>query len=215
MISIIPAILTNNPDELKEMLHRCEGVVDRVQIDIIDGVFADNKTIDPAILENIETSVKIDFHLMTKNPADWVERCIRGMADRIIGQVEMMDNQIQFIEKVQEGGCEVGLALDLDTSIAMIDKTILKDVDAILVMSVSAGFGGQKFNPNVITKIEDLDHIRAFDDTPFSIIDDGGISLENFKDLRIEGVNEVAIGRKLFEGDLKENIEKYLKTPRT
>jgi pentose-5-phosphate-3-epimerase len=88
MVEIVPAILTNDPSELRRLVALCEGVVDRVSIDIIDGKFAANKTIDPSALSEIETSLKIDFQLMVEEPVNWVERCVRGGADRIIGHVE-------------------------------------------------------------------------------------------------------------------------------
>ena len=64
MIQIIPSILTNDPDELMELIKKCEGLVERVSIDIIDGKFANNKTIDPSILSDIDTALKIDYQLM-------------------------------------------------------------------------------------------------------------------------------------------------------
>lgn len=211
MVEIIPAILTGSPEELRLLLSKAEGVVERAQIDIIDGVFAANKTIDPSALENIDTNLKIDFHLMTKEPVDWVEKCVRGMADRIIGQVELMSNQVEFVGKVQEVGASVGLAIDLDTPVSKLDSAILNSLDAVLVMSVPAGFGGQKFDSRVLDKIKELDEIRVRDDTPFRICDDGGITFENVGDVRVAGVDEVAIGKKIFEGELRENIEKYRK----
>ena len=211
MIQIIPAILTAAPEELKLLLSKAEGVVERVQIDIIDGVFAANKTIDPSILENIDTNLKVDFHLMTKEPVDWVERCVRGMADRIIGQVEQISNQIEFIGKVQEVGASVGLAIDIKTPVSKIEPAIITSLDVVLVMSVPAGFGGQTFDNRVLDKIKELDEIRVRDDTPFRICDDGGVTLENIGDVRVTGVDEVAIGKKIFEGNLKDNIEKYRK----
>ena len=211
MIKIVPSILTSNPEEAKEMLRRCEGITERVSIDVIDGVFADNKTIDPSIFEDIETSLKIDYQLMTKEPINWVEKCVRGQADRIIGHVEMMSNQLEFIEKVVSIGAKVGLALDLDTPVEKIDRTIINDLDVVLVMSVKAGFGGKEFNPNVVEKIRKLDEIRSRDSTPFIIHDDGGVIFEYIDDLRREMVDEVSIGRKLFDGDLEENIKKFLK----
>ena len=88
MIEIIPSILTNDPEEAREMIARCEGVVDRISIDIIDGKFAGNKTINPGMLSDLDTGLKIDYHLMVAEPVNWVERCLRGQADRVIAQIE-------------------------------------------------------------------------------------------------------------------------------
>lgn len=211
MIKIIPAILTNDLRELKDLLKRCEGVVDRVQIDIIDGVFADNKTIEPSALVGIDTNLKIDFHLMVKEPVNWVEKCASVGADRIIGQIEMMENQIEFVGKVTEVGLKVGLAIDINTPVSDLDPVVLTNLDVVLVMSVAAGFGGQKFDERALEKISKLDEIRARDDTPYRICDDGGIILEWIDDARYEGADEVSIGRRLFKGNLRENLDRFRK----
>jgi len=216
MIEIIPAILTNDINELKEKLALCEevqsidlGLIDRVQIDIIDGVFANNKTIDPSVLGSIDTSLKLDFHLMVDEPISWVEKCVGLGADRIIGQIEKMSSQVEFIGKVTSTGLKVGLAIDLETPVSKLDSLVLNNLDVILVMSVKAGFGGQKFDTEVLSKIKLLDEIRSRDNTPFRICDDGGITLDKIGDVRREGVDEVSIGKRLFKGDLKENINKF------
>jgi ribulose-phosphate 3-epimerase len=209
MLEIIPSILTNDPNELKEKLERCEGLVDRVHIDIIDGIFAKNKTIDPSALSDLETELKLDFHLMVKEPVNWVEKCVRGGADRIIGQIEYMRDQVEFVGKVQEVGASIGLAVDLKTDIGKLDPVILTNLDVVWVMSVAAGFGGQKFDERALNKIKRLDEIRARDDTPYRICDDGGITLDRIDDARRAGVDEVAIGRRIFKGNLKGNIKMF------
>jgi ribulose-phosphate 3-epimerase len=209
VISIIPAILTNNFSELQEKMLRLENTVERVQIDIIDGLFANNKTVEPQVLEDIETSLFIDYHLMVKEPIEWVERCIRGQADRIIGHIELMRDQVEFVEKVAEAGVKVGLAIDLDTPLASLDKAIITDIDVLLVMSVPAGFGGQKFNKETLLRIADLDELRLHDNSPFTICVDGGITVDVIRKLYENGADEATIGKRAFEGDIKANIERF------
>jgi len=209
MIEIIPSILTNDPDELRELLARCEGVVDRVSIDIIDGKFADNKTVEPDILFDIDTGLKIDYQLMVVEPVNWVEKCVRGQADRIIGHIEKMESQVDFVGKVQEVGASVGLALDLPTPVTKFDSTILTNLDVVLVMSVAAGFGGQEFDKNALDKINLLDEIRSRDNSPYKIQDDGGVTLSKVDDVHFTGADEVSIGRRLFDGYLESNIKKF------
>ena len=211
MIQIIPAILSNDIKEVGEKLAQAEGVGGKIQIDVIDGVFANNKTVDPSALEFIETDLKLDFHLMTKEPIDWIERAVRGMADRIIGQVEMMTDQVGFVGKVSEVGLSVGLAIDLPTSISKLDPTILTNLDVVLVMSVPAGFGGQEFDRRALAKIKELDEIRIRDDTPFKICVDGGINTNNISDVVKAGADELVIGEGLFAGNIKENIDSLMK----
>jgi len=209
MVEIIPAILTNNTQELVDLVKQSEGKVQRVQIDIIDGAFVDNKTVLPEALNSIETDLKVDFHLMVKEPINWVEKCFRAGADRIIGQVEMMGSQSEFTKKVQSLGCQVGLAIDLNTPVKDFDPVVLTNLDVVLVMSVLAGHGGQEFDERAIDKIKWLDKVRTRDKTPFRICDDGGISFEVSSKVHYTGADEVVIGRKLFVGDMEENIEKY------
>jgi ribulose-phosphate 3-epimerase len=209
MVEIIPSILTASPQEAKEMLLKADEACGKAQIDIVDGVFAANKTIDPSAIAGFETNLSLDFHLMTKEPIDWVERALHAGAERIIGQVELMTDQAAFVGKVQEGGTLVGLALDIDTPVSRIDKEILTSLDTVLVMSVKAGEGGQQFDKRVMKKIKILKEVKAKDETPFRICVDGGITQENIKKVTLAGADEVAIGRRLFEGNIRENIEKY------
>ena len=219
MLKISPAILT---DDVKEAISKVETIedaldqhiknhTDHIQIDIVDGIFAENITIVPEALRDVDTSLYLDFQLMVREPVDWVERCVNPSTDRIIGHIEQMSDQVEFVKKVQSLGCKVGLALDIKTPVYMIDPTILTNLDTVLVVSVPAGFGGQTFDKRAINKIKQLDEIRARDDTPYTICDDGGITFEYIDDLRLAGVDEVAIGEKIYKGDLRENIENFIK----
>lgn len=211
MIKVFPSILTNNPDELKELVSQVEGVVDYASIDIIDGKFAENKTIDPQALVGVETGLKLDFQLMVHEPINWVEKCASAGAERITGHIEEMSDQVAFVGKVQEVGAEIGLGIDLGTPVSELDSTILTNLDAVLVMSVPAGFGGQKFDKRALKKVKELDEIRKKDDTPYKIHVDGGIGSANISEIVKAGADEVSVGRSLFKGSLKENIDKLVK----
>jgi ribulose-phosphate 3-epimerase len=182
-----------------------------VQIDIIDGVFADNKTVEPSVLSNIDTNLKLDFHLMVDEPINWVEKCADAGVDRIIGQIEKMSSQVEFVGKVTSAGLKVGLAIDLGTPVSKLDSLVLNNLDVVLVMSVPAGFGGQKFDRLALLRINELNEIRSRDNMSFAICDDGGITLEWIDDVRREGADEVSIGRRIFKGDLRQNLEKFRK----
>ncbi|MBI3396877.1 hypothetical protein HY045_00210 [Candidatus Woesebacteria bacterium] len=214
MVEIIPAILTNDLTEIEEKLRRIEDLeiggvnIHRAQIDVIDGVFADNKTVDPALLSNVDTNLLLDFHLMCDEPVKWIEKSVNAGADRIIGQIEKMTNQIEFVEKVTETGLGVGLAVDIDTPISRINPVVLTNIDVVLLMAVKAGFGGQKFNPKVLDKIRELDEIRSNDQTPFKICVDGGETEEVIDKTHFEGADEVVIGKRLFIGDMAVNLNR-------
>ena len=213
MIEIIPAILTDNVTDLSDKLARLDEAVDvnganirRVQIDIIDGIFADNRTIDPANMVGVDTNLSLDFHLMVKEPIKWIEKCGNAAADRIIGQIEMMESQSEFVGKVAEMGLYVGLAIDLDTPVSKLDPTVLNSIDVILVMAVKAGWGGQKFEEKVLTKISELDEIRLSDKTPFKICVDGGETEDVIGETHFAGADQIVIGKRILAGDIPTNV---------
>jgi ribulose-phosphate 3-epimerase len=153
----------------------------------------------------------LDYQLMVVEPVNWIEKCLRGQADRIIGHIEHMESQDEFIGKLQEAGVGVGLALDFETPVARIDKHLLGDLDAVLLMSVKAGFGGQEFKREVLEKIEKLKELRGQEGANYKIHVDGGVNGGNIKDVALAGADEVSIGKRIFEGDLRENIERYMR----
>lgn len=210
MVEIIPSILTKDINEARQMIKMCDGITQRVQVDIIDGIFANNVTVKPWELKNLDVFLGLDFHLMVNEPIDWVERCLGVGADRIIGQIEMMSSQVEFVKKVEEKNLRLGLAIDLSTPVSKIDKSLFEKLDVVLVMSVDAGFGGQKFDFKVLDKIKELNEIRIKGKTPFRICVDGGETTEVIDDSVRDGADEIVVGRRLFDGDIKENINRYL-----
>lgn len=209
MTQIIPAILTNDFKKLQELIEKSQENVDRVQIDIIDGVFVDNKTIRPEVLSTIETNLFFDYHLMVKEPVNWLEAAMRGFADRIIGQIEMMSSQREFVQETQQKGAKVGVAIDLDTPVSEIEKDILMDLDVVIVMSVRAGFGGQKFQKKSLEKIKRLAVLREKDPTPFKICVDGGVNMDNIVQIKKAGADEVSIGRRIFTKSMEQTLRQY------
>ena len=207
---IIPAILSNDPAEIRVLLEKCETAgVERAQIDVIDNKFADNLTVDPLILKQIHTFINLDFHLMVKGPIDWIDHCLQGPKTRIIGQIEYMENQADFIRKIKENGSLAGLALDLNTPPDKLDQNALKDVDVVLLMSVPAGFGGQEFDMAVWEKVDIVAQLRSSLNLNFKILIDGGVTKELVNQMQKSGVDEAAVGRRIFEPDLKENLEVF------
>jgi len=207
-VSIIPSLLTNDYEELQKLVE-LSSTVDRIHIDIIDGSFADNKTIFPVAMKLIETKSKIDYHLMVDEPFTWLHACEK--ADRIIAQVEMMKvSQSEFLSDATQYAINTGLAVDLDTPITKLDNEIFPKVDVILVMSVKAGFGGQKFEVSALEKVKQLKRIKDENGYRYQICVDGGITTDNVKRVVEAGADEVVVGRRLFDGNMEENIKKYL-----
>ena len=217
-MEIIPSILTNNPVEAKELLSRCEDaarlteseLVNRISIDIIDGKFVDNKTIDPLVLKDQDITLMLDYQLMVNEPINWVQKCIDGGADRIIGHIEKMTSQFEFVTNVEKMGYKVGLGLDIGSDIRLVEEDVVQSLDVILLMSYPAGFGGQKLRNEVLEKVKQLNEIRKTDSLKYKIHVDGGITSDTINDVAKAGADEVSVGRRIFDGNLITNIKNLL-----
>jgi len=208
-IKIIPAILTANSGEALSLLAKTEGAVERVQIDIIDGEFAGNTTVTPSVFETIKTRLKFDYHLMVREPVNWVKEAVQAQGDRIVGQIEMMSSQVEFVSRVQEFEANPGLALDIETPVSKIKPEVFSRLGVIIALSVKAGFGGQKFDKAALDKVHELSLLREREGFGYAICDDGGVSLDWIGPLRAQGADEASVGRRIFEGDIAENIRKF------
>lgn len=200
-IAIIPAILTDSAEELEEKIRVFEimGKFKKLHLDIIDGEFAENKTVSLEAVAAIETSMAYDIHLMVSEPVLWVERCVLASAERVIGQIEKMGDQEVFVKKVLEAGLKPGLAVDLETPIERLDPMVISELDAVLLMGVRAGFGGQEFNPITLDKIEKLGLLRDAEGATFKILVDGGVNKESIESIKESGADEVAVGHGIEE----------------
>jgi ribulose-phosphate 3-epimerase len=206
---IVPAILTNDLGEFTTLIAKAEKATNRVQIDVIDDKFSNNKTVDPELLKNISTFLSFDFHLMVSQPIDWINKCINKETNTLIGQIEMMKDQNEFVDKVKEAGSLAGLGVDLDTPIEKLNKDALLKIDLILLMSVKAGFGGQEFDLATWDKIKEVVELRKQLNAKFKITVDGGITKEIVNQMKNYGVDEVYVGRRIFEPDLRENLKQF------
>ena len=216
MIKIIPAVLTNDKNTALEQIRAVEGIAERVSIDIIDGRYAENKTIDPLILADFNSPLVFDYQLMVYEPINWIDKCVSSHADRIIGHVEFMNDQKDFITKVKESGAKPGLGLDLNTPLEKIQTEVFGHISVLLLMSVKAGFSSQKFDESVYKKIEQAMQLRVMNNFSFSIQIDGGVDKEIAKNLDVMGVEEVSITSKVFQGNPSFNLNEintYLSQP--
>lgn len=192
---VIPTILTNSQEDLEKKLNYLSGKASWVQIDVIDGKFAGNRTFPLEWLNNYQDkNIFWDIHLMVKNPFSWVEKCNFVMAERIVGQVEFMGDQVDFIDRVESEGIKAGLAINLPTSTEALNQEAVFRADTVLVMAVKAGFSGQEFDSKCLEKINQLVDLRQKLNANFKIGVDGGINKKNRKEIVEAGGDVVYIG---------------------
>src|SRR4030042_3140593 len=143
---VIPGILTDDIGEIKRKVELIQGVVPRVSIDIIDGKFANNRTVEVSELNQVGGgSTKFEVQLMVEEPVDFLQVCNKVGAARVYGHIEKMGGRTKFLQAARRFGFEIGWALDVDTPHEGLSDEELVKVTGILLMSVKTGFSGQKF----------------------------------------------------------------------
>jgi len=205
-MQIIPTILEKNFDIAQEKILKAKDWVNWMQLDVIDGQFTPGKTFELELVNSIESVEDIlwETHLMVKDPIKWVEKSIFVNASRIIGHVEMMSDKELFVKRVKDEGVEAGLAFDVDTEI----NNIPKETDLILLMSRKVGFGDFLFDERIYERIEKLMVMKEEKGLGFIIGIDGGVNESNIEKLEKSGAVNGYCGSAIFNGNVKDNLEK-------
>jgi ribulose-phosphate 3-epimerase len=187
-MQIIPAILSVDKFEVFELLRKIResGKFERVQIDFIDGEYANNKTIRPVEVDLLPfLPLMFDAHLMVteNNVLAWSKTAEKVGFDRVIVQTESISNPGDFS----------GLALDIHSPVELLIP-YLHNLDVVVLMAVEPGFSGQKFNDGVIEKVRQLHKLRRYSNYRYKICVDGGVLQEHVPILSEAGADEVTVG---------------------
>ena len=208
-IQISPSILSADFSQLGNEIKRLQkGGADMIHVDVMDGHFVPNLTIGPPVIKTLKekTSMLFDVHLMISPVHKYIKDYADAGADIITIHPEATDDLKLSIIEIKEFNKKVGVSLNPKTKIDVI-LDVLEQIDLVLIMSVNPGFGGQKFMPEVLTKIKRLKEIQKEKKLNFDIEIDGGINFENSK-LAIEaGANILVSGTTIFKsnnGDKKK-----------
>ncbi len=211
-IKISPSILSADFSQLGNEIKRLEeGGADMIHVDVMDGHFVPNLTIGPPVIKALkkQTSMLFDVHLMISPVHKYIEAYSDAGADIITIHPEATDDLGTSISKIKKLNKKVGVSLNPKTKIDTI-LNFLEKIDLVLIMSVNPGFGGQKFMPEVLSKVKKLKQLQDERKLNFDIEIDGGINFENSKTVKEAGANILVSGTTIFKsnnGDIKKNIE--------
>jgi ribulose-phosphate 3-epimerase len=208
--SILSADLARLADEVKEVI---AAGADWIHVDVMDGHFVPNITIGPLVVKALKkvVSVPLDVHLMIENADLFLDAFIDAGADILTVQAEACTHLHRTVHAIKEKGVRPGVALNPATPLESLDY-VLSDIDLVMIMTVNPGFGGQEFIPTMLPKIEQLKRIITERKLTCEIEVDGGIKVENIKDVSRRGVDIFVAGSGIFGArDRKETIKKMRK----
>jgi len=186
------SILDCNFNNIKKEINKINNSnSDYIHVDIMDGKFVPNIAFDDETIKkvNLYSTKKLDYHLMVKNPNDYILKCAKNSADIISVHYEENDNVYNNLISIKKLGCKAGLAINPSTKISEVSK-LFKDIDILLLMSVQPGKGGQKFLDSTFNKI--IDSKKLIDEMKYQV------------KIEIDGGIDNKVSRKLF--DLGSNI---------
>lgn len=210
MIEIVPAILVKTREELEQRFKEVEPYVDRIQIDIMDGKFVPNKTIQPEDMKDFKTNLVKEAHLMVNDNEKYVEDFLNLGFDLIIVHYESCKDIPGIIKKVKERGKKIALAINPPTPLLVI-KDYLNDLDMVLIMTVNPGFSGQGFDSSVLSKIRELRGMKR----DLDIEVDGGIKVGTVKLAAKAGANIFASCSGIYKFEDKKKAIEALKNDAT
>ena len=197
---IAPSIIASDFTRLADEIAATESAgADWLHMDVMDGHFVPTITIGPLFVEACKrvTKLPLDVHLMISNPDQYLEVFAKAGANNITVHVETCPNLLETIAKIKSLGCKAGVTLNPLTPASALDE-VLPIVDLVLVMSVTPGYSGQAFMPEMIGKVEEIRNKLNALRTQAWLEVDGGITADTLPLMYKVGANVFVAGNAAF-----------------
>lgn len=207
---LAPSLLSADFGILKEQLETMEKAgAPYIHLDVMDGMFVPNISFGMPVLKSIRkyTNMVFDAHLMVVEPERYVEEVYKAGCDIINIHAEATKDVKGVIEKINGFGVKSGVTIKPATPVSEI-YDVLPIVDMVLVMSVEPGFGGQKFMEEQLDKVRELKRLKDENGYKYDIQIDGGITLDNVRQVIEAGANCIVAGSSVLG---KEDIAQAVK----
>ena len=212
---ISPSLLSadfGNLEAACKMINESEA--EWLHIDVMDGVFVPNISFGFPVLEAVNKycNKPLDVHLMIVHPEKYISRFAKAGADILTFHYETVENPLEIIELIKSEGIKVGITINPDVPVSVLEPYVDK-VDLVLLMTVFAGYGGQKFIEDSYARIAELREMIERKNAHCVIEVDGGVNVQNAQQLFDSGVNVLVAGSAVFNADNPiETIRTMLKS---
>lgn len=200
---IAPSILSADFANLQrdiEMINQSEA--DWFHVDIMDGVFVPNISFGFPVMASLQKHAKkpLDVHLMIVEPDRYITRFAEYGTHLLSVHIEACPHLHRSIQAIKQAGMKAGVAINPHTSIQQLED-VIGYIDLVCLMSVNPGFGGQSFIQNTYRKIEKLNEMKRQHNLNFEIEIDGGVTLQNYKQLIAAGATVLVAGNTVFNSE--------------
>ena len=213
MIQLLPSILSADFSRLGEELQTIEDAgVEMVHIDVMDGKFVPSISLGLPVIASIRKKSKLcfDVHLMIEEPGRYIKEFAEAGADIIGIHAEACSHLHRTVWQVKNAGKKVCVVFNPSTPLNVLEY-VLEDLDSVLLMTVNPGFGGQSYIPQMTRKISDLSAIIQEKGLDTKIEVDGGIKLNNVRQVIEAGAEWIVGGSAVFENDPAHNVKEFYK----
>ena len=203
MVKVAPSILSADFSKLGEEVAAAEKAgAEFIHIDVMDGHFVPNITIGPLVVKAIRdiTKLPFDVHLMIEDPDKYIKEFADSGADIITVHEEASVHLHRTIQHIKECGVKAGVSINPATPLGSIEP-VLPYLDMVLIMSVNPGFGGQKFIPESLQKIKQLEDMISEKKLDISIEVDGGVTVDNVSEVDWAGADIVVMGSAFYNSE--------------